>query len=145
MGRGSSKMSGGIGGGMVKQPQKTLYSKSQADELTKDYTPEMFLGNINDEYTGTLNGLRAAAENNMPDTLDIGGYTFQNMGQPHTSFEQTRSGRGRDIVMMDYQATEQIGSEYPVLQVGIRVWRTPGGKVKSEIIRDGYTHKTRFW
>ena len=144
MGRGASKAGGG-GGGKQQPMQQKLYRKDQVDELTKDYTPEMFLGNINDEYTGTLAGLKASAENNMPDTLNIGGYTFASMGSPHTTYETTRSGRGRDIVVMDYQSTQQVGSEYPVLQVGVRVWRTPSGKVKSEIIRDGYTNKTRFW
>ena len=81
----------------------------------------------------------------MPETLNVGGYTFESMGKPHTSFEETRGGKIRDVVTMDYQSTEKIGSEYPVLQVGVRVWKTPKGKVKSEIIRDGYTNKTRFW
>ena len=146
MGRGASKAGGSSkrGGGSV-TPAKTLYSKSQADELTKDYTSEMFLGNIENTYNGTLNNLREAAEQNMPETLNVGGYTFESMGKPHTSFEETRGGKIRDVVTMDYQSTEKIGSEYPVLQVGVRVWKTPKGKVKSEIIRDGYTNKTRFW
>ena len=124
---------------------RNLYSRSQADELTKDYTPEQFLGDINNFYGGTLKSLQYAAEENAPEHLNIGGYTFQNMGQPHTAFEQTGRSTGKDIIMLDYQSTEQVGNEYPVLQVGIRVWRTKGGKVKSEIIRDGYTYKTRFW
>ena len=152
MGRGSSKMGGGAGAG-GQQPRRMLLSKSQVDELTKDFTPEMFLGDVTSQYNknfGTLAGLRAMAENNAPDTLDIGGYTFKNMGQPHTTYETSKSGRNRDVVTLDYQSTEQItnangSSEYPVLQVGVRVWYTPSGKVKSEIIRDGYTNKTRFW
>lgn len=124
---------------------KTLYNKSQLDDLTKDYNPEMFLGDINNHYTGTTIGLMAAAENNMPDILNIGGYTFKNMGKPYTAFDKTRSGIVHHIVMIDYQATEQLGNEYPIFQVGIRVWRTHSGKVKSEIIRDGYTYKTRFF
>ncbi len=119
---------------------RRLYSKSQADEFTKDYTPEQFLGDISNNWTGTLNSLKYNAEDNAPQTLDIGGYTFRSMGEPHTDFIN-----GKNIIVFDYQSTEQVGQEYPVLQVGIRVWRTRGGKVKSEIIRDGYTHKTRFW
>lgn len=119
---------------------RTLYSKSQADELTKDYTPQQFLGDINNFYSGTLNSLRYAAEENAPEHLNIGGYTFKSMGSPHTDFVN-----GKDVIVLDYQSTEQVGQEYPVLQIGIRVWRTKGGKVKSEIIRDGYTNKTRFW
>lgn len=150
-GRGaSSSAKGGAGGGVGagqqdNEPKKTLYSKSQADELTKDYTPEMFLGDINNRYGGTLDSLRASAENNMPETLNIGGYEFQRAGSPFTTFEQKGRGKGKDVVMLEYQSKEKVGNEYPVLQVGIRVWRTPKGKVKSEIIRDGYTNKTRFW
>lgn len=121
---------------------RTLYSKSQVDELTADYTPQMFLGDINNEYTGSLNSLRYHAEDNAPDTLNIGGYTFQQLGNPHTDFD----GKNKNIIVLDYQSTEQVGNEYPVLQVGIRVWRTRGGKVKSEIIRDGdFINRTRFW
>ena len=119
---------------------RRLYSKSQADEFTKDYTPQQFLGDINNNWTGTLNSLKYAAEDNAPETLNIGGYTFDRLSNPHTTFENNKN-----IVVLEYQSTEQVGQEYPVLQVGIRVWRTRGGKVKSEIIRDGYTHKTRFW
>lgn len=129
----------------VNEVRKTLYSKSQVDSLTADYTPQMFLGDIENEYMGTLNSLKYAAEENAPKTLEIGGYTFENMGNPFTTWQQTGKTTGKDIVMLEYQSTEQVGKEYPVLQVGIRVWRTPKGKVKSEIIRDGYTNKTRFW
>lgn len=122
-----------------------LYSKAQADSLTKDYTPQMFLGDIENTYMGTMNSLRTAAEENMPKTLEIGGHTFRSMGQPYVDFEQKGKNTVRDIVKLDYQSDDQVGKEYPVLQVGIRVWRTKGGKVKSEIIRDGYTNKTRFW
>ena len=123
---------------------KTLTNKSQVDELTASYTPEKFLGKT--ELLGdTLNSLRAAAENNAPDTLNVGGYTFKNMGKPYVDFEQTGRTTGKNIVKLDYQSTEKIGNEYPVLQIGIRTWRTKGGKIKSEIIRDGYTNKTRFW
>ena len=125
--------------------ERTLYSRSQADEFTKDYTPQMFLGDVNNLYSGTLNSLRYLAEDNAPKTLNIGGVTFESMGSPNTQWEQTGRNSGKDIIMLDYQANEQVGNEYPVLQVGIRVWRTKGGKVKSEIIRDGYTNKTRFW
>ena len=119
---------------------RQLVSKSQVDEFTKDYTPQQFLGDMNNFYTGTLNSLKYAAEDNAPEHLNIGGYTFQRLSNPYTTFENNKK-----IVVLEYQSTEQIGQEYPVLQVGIRVWRTKGGKVKSEIIRDGYTHKTRFW
>ena len=118
---------------------RTLYSKEQVDSLTADYTPQMFLGDINNEYMN-LASLRRAAEENAPNTLELGGYTFQKTANPYTDFVN-----GKDIVMLEYQSTEQVGQEYPVLQVGIRVWRTKGGRVKSEIIRDGYTNKTRFW
>lgn len=120
--------------------ERTLYSKSQADEFTKDYTPEQFLGDINNNWTGTLNSLKYAAEDNAPETLNIGGYTFDRLSNPYTTID-----KNKDVVVLEYQSTEQVGQEYPVLQVGIRVWRTKGGKVKSEIIRDGYTNKTRFW
>lgn len=140
-----SKNTGGGGAASSNEQKKTLYSKSQVDELTKDYTPEMFLGDINNTYAGTLAGLKAAAENNAPDTLNVGGYTFQNMNTVSTDFEQTGRTKVRDIVHLEYQSNEKIGNEYPVLQVGIRVWRTPKGNVKSEIIRDGFTNKTRFW
>lgn len=119
---------------------RNLYSKEQADELTKDYTPQMFLGDINNTYMGTLNDLKYKAEDNAPESINLGGYEFKRLGNPFTTFENNK-----DIIMLEYQSTEQVGQEYPVLQVGIRVWRTRGGKVKSEIIRDGYTNKTRFW
>lgn len=122
---------------------RNLYSKEQVDSLTQDYTPKMFLGDVNNEWMGTGDSLRALAEQNMPKSLNIGGYTFNNT---HGAiFRPTLDYQGKyTIVRMEYQATEQVGKEYPILQVGIRVWRTRGGKVKSEIIRDGYLNKTRF-
>lgn len=123
------------------EPYRGVLSRSKADEYTKDYTPEMFLGNnFKDNYMN-LAGLKLSMEDNAPKELNIEGYTFKQLSGVHTDVDN----KGKDIVMMDYQSTEQIGNEYPVLQVGIRTWRTRGGKVKSEIIRDGYTHKTRFW
>lgn len=124
---------------------RNLYSKTQADELTADYTPQMFLGQQKymDLWDGTGDGLRRLAEQNMPDTLNIGGYAFQNthndIFRPILDYE-----KNKNIVKVEYQSTEQVGNEYPIIQVGIRVWRTKGGKVKSEIIRDGYLNKTRF-
>lgn len=135
----------GIVSTSTNEVRKTLYSKFQAEELTEDYTPQMFLGDVDNLYTGTLNSLKSLAEENAPKTLNIGGYTFESMGNPYTTWEQTGRTTGKDIIQLEYQSNEQVGNEYPVLQVGIRVWRTPKGKVKSEIIRDGYTHKTRFW
>lgn len=122
---------------------RNLYSKEQVDSLTQDYTPEMFLGDVNNEWMGSGESLRALAEQNMPSSLNIGGYTFNNT---HGNvFRPTLDYQGKyTIVRMEYQSTEQVGSEYPILQVGIRVWRTRSGKVKSEIIRDGYLNKTRF-
>lgn len=149
MAKGKSKLGGGsvMGGASTKtkEPQKTLYNKNQVDELTKDYTPEMFLGDITNTWTGTLNDLRNSAEENMPDTLNIGGYTFEKLGSPFTDWQQTKGNKeGRSVIMLDYQANELVGSEYPVLQVGISLTRKRG-KIKAEIIRDGYTNKTRFW
>lgn len=124
---------------------RNLYSKTQADVLTADYTPQMFLGQQKylDLWDGTGAGLRRLAEQNMPDTLNIGGYAFQNthndIFRPILDYE-----KNKNIVKVEYQSTEQVGNEYPIIQVGIRVWRTKGGKVKSEIIRDGYLNKTRF-
>jgi len=140
-GRGSA---GARGGGSMQTP-KTLYNKSQVDELTKDFTPQMFLGDVENNYMGSLNSIKTMAEENAPRELEIGGYTFRNMGSPNAVMEQTGKKSFKDVVVLDYQSTEQIGKEFPVLQVGIRTWRTPKGKVKSEIIRDGYTNKTKFW
>ena len=142
------KVTGIAGNGSVQNEEgirtdRRLYSKDQADEFTKDYTPEQFLGKI-DSYYMNMASLKMAADSYAPNTLDIGGYTFRKMGDAQTSFE-TKGTRETDVVMLEYQSTEQVGQEYPVLQVGIRVWRTKSGRVKSEIIRDGYTHKTRFW
>lgn len=139
------KVTGSTGNGSVQNEEgirtdRRLYSKDQAEEFTKDYTPEQFLGNINNGWTGTLDSLKYNAEDNAPESLNIGGYTFNRLSNPHTTFENNKN-----IIMLEYQSTEQVGQEYPVLQVGIRVWRTKSGRVKSEIIRDGYTHKTRFW
>lgn len=125
-------------------PRKTLYSKDQVDSLTKDYTPEMFLGDIKNTWTGTLNDLRNAADEHAPKTLELGGYTFERLGNTYVDFEQTSKTNGWDIAKIEYQSNEQVGQEYPVLQVGIRV-RRYRGKVVAEIIRDGYTNKTRFW
>ena len=127
------------------RPDRNLYSKSQVDELTKDYTPQMFLGDIESTWTGTLNDLKESAYQNAPATLEIGGYTFEKLGNPFTDWQQIKGNKdGRSIIMLDYQSTEQVGEEYPVLQVGISVQRRRG-KIKAEIIRDGYTNKTRFW
>ena len=117
-----------------------LYSKKQCDAITRDYTPQMFLGDIENTYMDTLYFLKDAAENNRPDYLMIEGIRFNFSFGPYTDFVS-----GKNIVMLEYQSIEQVGQEYPVLQIGIRVWRTKGGKVKSEIIRDGWTNKTRFW
>jgi hypothetical protein len=119
---------------------KTLYSRAQCDALTKDYTPQMFLGDIENTYTDTFYFLKNAVKNNAPKSLMIGGYEFKFAFGPYTDFE-----KNKNIVKFEYQSIEQVGQEYPILQIGIRVWRTKGGKVKSEIIRDGWTNKTRFW
>ncbi len=123
---------------------RTLFSKGQVDEITKDYTVKMFCGDINNSWLGSLDSLRYHAEQNAPKELYIGGYKFETMNnhihRPYVTFDNKYS-----ILMLEYQCDEQIGEEYPVLQIGIRVWRTKGGKVKSEIIRNGYTNRTRFW
>lgn len=124
---------------------RTLYSKAQVDDLTKDYTPQMFLGDINNTYMGCLADLKYKAESNAPESLNIGGYTFRSLGSPFATIDQIGNRAAKYAVVLDYQATEVIFNEFPVLQVGIRVWRTKSGKVKSEIIRDGYSHQTRFW
>lgn len=140
---GSTKTQSSSSTSTVEQ-KKTLYNKGQVDELTKDYTPQMFLGDIENQWMGTGDSLRYLAEENMPKSLNIGGYTFLN--QHGDIYRPTLDYKGKEsIIRLEYQSTEQVGKEYPVLQVGIRVWRTRGGKVKSELIRDGYTNKTRFW
>lgn len=116
-----------------------LYSKDQCDAITKDYTPQMFLGDIENTYMDTLHFLKDAVEDNAPETLTIEGLEFKFAYGPYTDFV-----KNKNIVTFEYQSTEQVGQEYPILQIGIRVWRTRGGKVKSEIIRDGWTNKTRF-
>lgn len=141
-GRGSgSRMSGGRGNTV--EPVRTLVSKSQVDELTKDYTPEQFLGDVS-VWTGTANGARALADSNMPDSLDIGGYTFERMGDPSVSVETSGRFKNRTMVVMDYQSNERIGDEYPVLQVGVSI-RRYRGKIQTEIVRDSPTYGTRFW
>lgn len=128
------------------EPQRNYFmSKSNVDEYTKDFTPEMFLGKDIENNYMNLAGLELAAEDNAPKELNIEGWTFQKMLGVHTGTDKIGRQQAKDAVVIDYQSTEQIGNEYPVLQVGIRVWRTRNGKVKSEIIRDGYTNKTKFW
>lgn len=123
---------------------RTLVSKEQADMFTANYTPQMFLGDVENEWMGSGDSLRALAEQNMPQELNIGGYTFRNVHDP-SIYRPTLDYQGKNtIVRVEYQSTERVGNEYPILQIGIRVWRTRGGKVKSEIIRDGYINKTRF-
>ena len=126
-----------------KKPEKTLYRKSQVEEFTADYTPEMFLGDTS-TWTGTSNDAKNMAIENMPKTLEIGGYTFQSMGDPTVHFVMDGALKNNTVVMMDYQCGEKIGNEYPVLQVGVRI-RKYRGKIQTEIIRDGYMYKTRFW
>ena len=155
MAKGASKGNGRpSGGGGAVTPASTngsFFSKSNVDEYTKDYTPEMFTGaNFQNGYIDSLNYLKTSIEDNAPKTLSIDGVEFQRLGGVYTTFEQTGRKSGRNVAVVDYQATRQATNsagetEYPVLQVGIRAWRTPGGKVKSELIRDGYTNKTRFW
>ena len=154
MAKGSSKAGGG--GGAAVTPATTngsFFSKSNVDEYTKDYTPEQFMGEkFSDNYIDSLSFLKESIDNNAPKTLEIDGITFEQMpGGAHTHFEQTGRNSGKNVAVIDYQSNRQATNrvtgetEYPVLQIGIRTWRTPKGKVKAEIIRDGYTNKTRFW
>ena len=149
MGRGNSgigKRKGAAGGvaTAAPAPMKTLHSKSQINELTADYTVEKFLGNETQQWTGTVDDARYMAEENMPNSLEIGGYTFQSMGRPLAEFVTDGQLKNNVVVTMDYQSTEQIGNEYPVVQVGVRI-RKYRGKVQTEIIRDHYQYGTKFW
>jgi len=141
---GGRNASSGAGGGSSNrnqsQPLRPLLQRGEVDEYTKDYTPQQFLGDVKQNYDGTPLSLVQSVEKNAPETLDVGGYTFKSMGRPNVTTE-----KNKDIITLDYQSTEQVGGEFPVLQVGIRAWKTPTGRVKSEIIRDGFSHKTRFW
>lgn len=133
--------------GNIFRTDRTLVSKDQVDTFTKDYTPEMFLGDVSNSWTGSGESLRRLAEENAPKTLNIGGYTFEfmNNGTYSPPLDYEGKNMGKTVVKLEYQSNERVGNEYPVLQVGIRAWRTRGGKIKTEIIRDGYTNKTRFW
>ena len=127
----------------ITPPPIRLYSKSQVDQLTESYTPEQFLGDTS-QWTGTVNDARMLAEDNMPQTLEVGGYTFQQMGAPDVSFVDDGKLKNNVVVLMDYQSTEKVGNEYPVLQVGVRI-RKYRGKVQTEIVRDNPLYGTRFW
>ena len=143
-GRGSSNpRSGGknVGGGTT--VRKTLYSKSQVGELTASYTPQKFLGDTS-LWTGSVDSARYMAEDNMPKSLEIGGYTFNSMGRPDARFVSDGKLKNNVVVMMDYQSSEKIGNEYPVLQVGVSI-RRYRGKIKTEIIRDSPLYGTKFW
>lgn len=122
---------------------KRLYSKSQLNDLTADYTPEMFLGRP-DFWAGNVASARYLAEDNMPETLDIGGYTFRNMGAPHVNWVDDGRLKNNVVIQMDYQSDEKIGNEYPVVTVGVRI-RKFRGKIQTEIIRDHPIYGTRFW
>lgn len=117
-----------------------MFYRHELEKVTKDFTVEMFLGDINNEFADTLNSLKYHAESNAPEEIMIDGFVFKSMGSVFTTFEGNKN-----IVQLHYQSVEKMWNEYPVLQIGIRVWRTSKGKVKSEIIRDGFTNKTRFW
>lgn len=124
-------------------PPKTLYSKSQVNDLTKDYTPEMFIGDPN-TWTGTVADAKFMAETTMPDSLEIAGYTFKPLGGVIADHVATGQLKNNTVVMLDYQCTEKVGNEYPVLQIGVRI-RKFRGKVQTEIIRDHYQYGTKFW
>ena len=128
-----------------KEPEKvrTLHSRSQVGELTASYTPEQFIGNTS-EWTGSVSSAKDMAEENMPKRLEVGGYTFQSMGQPDARFVSDGKLKNNVVVMMDYQSTEKVGNEYPVLQVGVSIRRFRG-KIKAEIIRDNPLYGTKFW
>lgn len=160
MAKGDSKGNkrGGGGGAAVQtqapaQERTPTFSKSKVDEYTKNFTTEQFTGqDFANGYIDSLNYLKNSIDDNAPATLEIDGITFEKMpGSVFTTWEQTSRNSGKNIATIDYQANRQATNlvsgetEYPVLQIGIRSWRTKGGKVKTEIIRDGYTNKTRFW
>lgn len=117
-----------------------MFYRHDLEKVTKDFTPEMFLGDITNDFAGTLNSLKYHAEDNAPAEIELDGYVFKFMGNPFTCWVDNKN-----IIQLHYQAVERMWNEYPVLQVGIKVWKTPKGKVKAEIIRDGFTNKTRFW
>jgi len=117
-----------------------MFYRHELEKVTKDFTPEMFLGDITNDFTGTLNSLKYHAEDYAPAEINIDGFVFKSMGSVFTTFE-----KNKNIIQLHYQSVEKLWDEYPVIQIGIRVWRTPKGKVKAEIIRDGFTNKTRFW
>ena len=119
--------------------------RDRVDEYTADFTPDMFVDTKN---FALIDNQRSLEDGDVaPETLNIGGIEFRKMGNPNYHFESNRSGsNGRWAVLNDYQATRATGDgEYPVLQIGVRVWRTRSGRVRSEIIREGYTDRTRFW
>ena len=155
MGRGSSGIGAGKGTGntgstgktgveaAAPEQRRTLCSKSQVGELTKDYTPEQFLGDSS-TWTGTVDDARSLAESNMPKSLEIGGYTFKSMGAPDARFVSDGQLKNNVVVMMDYQSTEKVGNEYPVIQIGVRI-RRYRGKIQTEIVRDNPLYGTKFW
>lgn len=126
-----------------KEPNKRYFLKSEVDAVTSGFAPDMFLGNIENTYMGTLSSVETAAEENAPKKLNINGYTFEQIGS-HTFSEQTGRNKNKDIVILNYQANEQMWGEYPVLQVGIGVWRERK-KVKTEIIKSKQSNGTKFW
>lgn len=153
MGRGSSgidakktKANGGAGvrvEQIAPPPARTLRSKNQVNELTAGYTPEQFLGDT-DLWTGSVASAREMAEGNMPESLEIGGYTFKRLGMPDAQYVSDGMYKGNVVVIMDYQSNEKVGNEYPVIQVGVRIRRFRG-KIQTEIIRDNAIYGTRFW
>ena len=156
MGRGSSGIGAGkettkgnvsIGASSAEpaQPRKTLVSKEQVDTLTADYTPEKFLGDVS-KWDDTMDGARWMAEDNMPASLEIGGYNFNKMGAPHVEWVSDGKLKNNVVVIMDYQSDEKVGNEYPVIQVAVRM-RRYRGKVQTEIVRrdTSYTYGTKFW
>ena len=156
MGRGSSGIGAGKGKTIKKgggssvppattpeAPQKRIYNKGQINELTASFTPEQFLGDTS-KWTGTTADAKSLAEENMPKELEIGGYTFKSMGDPYATFVSDGKLKNNDVVIMDYQCSEKIGNEYPVIQVGVRI-RKYRGKVQTEIIRDHPQYGTKFW
>ena len=152
MGRGSSgigatkvKTNGGSGSRIdnITPPPVRLYSKSQVNDLTSSFTPEQFLGKSTN-WSTVVASARMLAEDNMPKSLEIGGYTFNSMGAPHASFVTDGQLKNNTVVLMDYQSNEMIGNEYPVIQIGVRL-RKFRGKTQAEIIRNNPIYGTKFW
>ena len=129
----------------VEEPIKRPIYHGKVEEYTKDYTPEMFLGeNYKDLYIDSISMIRGDADRNMPQTLTIEGHTFKKMGEPFARFGDADGMKNATILQLDYQSQDQAtNGEYPIITVGIAI-RRYRGKAQAKILRKG-TERTRFW